>query len=152
PAYMAPEQYGLSPRGVGPAVDIYALGGILYNCLTAQPPFGMNSGDTVPTAPTEAPPAPSEMIPDLPAELDDIVLRCLERDPAQRYATAGELADELEAWLARGDESIPSAPRARRSKSKPSSSRGIPRAAIYGAGLVAVVVFSIGLTVLIRNN
>ena len=113
PAYMAPEQYDMSSRTIGPAADIYALGGILYTCLTARPPFGMNStGDTLPSAPTESPPAPSEMRPDLPTELDDIVLRCLERDPAARYATAGELADDLDAFLSGDPDAVKPRPQA----------------------------------------
>ncbi|HEX3314174.1 MAG TPA: protein kinase [Gemmataceae bacterium] len=147
PAYMAPEQYGLSSRSIGPAADIYALGGILFTCLTARPPFGMSaSGDTLPSAPTESPPAPSEMRPDLPAALDDIVLRCLERDPAARYATAGDLADELDAFLSGDPDAVKPRPKAKRRVAK--SSGGIPRSVLYGVGLFGIVFFSIVLTVL----
>ena len=143
PAYMAPEQYGLSSRSIGPAADIYALGGILYTCLTARPPFGMSaSGDTLPTAPTDSPPAPSEMRPDLPGELDEIVLRCLERDPAARYATAGELADDLDAFLSGDPDAVKPRPRAKRRVAK-SLPGGIPRPVLYGVGLFGIVFFSI---------
>ena len=100
PAYMAPEQYTASAKAVAAAVDIYALGAILYQCLTGQPPFKQEgSNDTFPIAPAKAPPAPSKLLRDLPAELDAIVLKCLEKEPEHRYASAGALADDLEAWL-----------------------------------------------------
>src|SRR5207302_1284336 len=97
PAYMAPEQHGLSPRSVGPATDVYALGAILYELLTSQPPFLANStGDTLQMQKDDAPP-PSALRPGVDPALDAIVLRCLERSPADRYASAGALADDLEA-------------------------------------------------------
>jgi serine/threonine protein kinase len=101
PAYMAPEQYTASAKAVAAAVDIYALGAILYQCLTGQPPFKQEgSNDTFPIAPAKAPPPPSKLLSDLPPELDAIVLKCLEKEPERRYLSAGALADDLEAWLA----------------------------------------------------
>ncbi|MFO0867100.1 MAG: serine/threonine-protein kinase [Gemmataceae bacterium] len=100
PAYMAPEQYTASVKAVAAAVDIYALGAVLYQCLTGQPPFKQEgSNDTFPIAPTKAPPPPSKWLSDSPLELDAIVLKCLEKEPERRYTSAGALADDLEAWL-----------------------------------------------------
>jgi predicted Ser/Thr protein kinase len=109
PSYMAPEQaYGKARGEVGPAADVYALGGLLYYTLTGSPPF---SGDSLPEIllrVVHEPPTPIRWSrPLVPAELEAICLKCLSKDPAQRYPSAGALADALRAWESRPAEQLP---------------------------------------------
>jgi serine/threonine-protein kinase len=96
PSYMAPEQALGKTHGIGPSVDIYALGAVLYGLLTGRPPF---RGET----PTETelqvihhdPVPPSRLNPRVPRDLETICLTCLHKAPERRYATAAALADDL---------------------------------------------------------
>lgn len=98
PEYMAPEQ--LANSSVGPPSDIYALGLVLYEMLTGQSPFhSENVAETISRQAYQMPPPPSRLRPDLPRRLDLVVLRCLEKDPQQRFATAAELERALEGDL-----------------------------------------------------
>jgi serine/threonine protein kinase len=101
PAYMAPEQAGGGKSGrIGLATDVYALGAILYECLTRQPPFRADSIiDTLMKAATEEPVPPRRLRPDCPSDLETICLKCLEKDPKRRYASAEELAGDLQRYL-----------------------------------------------------
>ncbi len=97
PTYMAPEQ----ARGteVDARTDVYALGAVLFRMLCGRPPFEKGSqAETLQAHVWDAPPKPS-WIADVPPELETIVLRCLRKAPAERFATAGALADALEAFL-----------------------------------------------------
>jgi serine/threonine-protein kinase len=97
PSYMAPEQ-ALGSTALTPACDVYALGIVLFELLTGQTPFRDDSAmGVVLKHLNDPPPAPSSIRPTLPPALDAVVLRALDKEPAARFASAGELAQALAA-------------------------------------------------------
>ena len=97
PAFMAPEQGSEDIVPVGPHSDVYALGAILYMLLTGQPPNkGATPLSTILKVISPTPPAPvRELRPEVPAELERIVMACLAKRPAERPASAQALVEEL---------------------------------------------------------
>jgi hypothetical protein len=101
PGYMAPEQAGSKRKDIGPATDVWALGAILYECLTGRAPFKAASViDTLLQVAQEEPPRPTKLRAGCPQELELICLKCLEKDTKKRYPGAQHLADDLGRFLA----------------------------------------------------
>jgi WD40 repeat protein len=97
---MAPEQAQGRTSEIGPATDVHALGAIFYEALTGKPPFQATSVvDTLHQVVHQQPTPPRSLRPNIPADLERICLRCLQKEPTQRYASAAALADDLRRHL-----------------------------------------------------
>jgi tetratricopeptide (TPR) repeat protein len=100
PAYMSPEQANGRRGTITTASDIYGLGAIFYALLTGKPPFcGDSVMETLDAVRNRPPVPPTNPSASTPRDLETICLKCLEKDPRRRYASAQALADDLHAWL-----------------------------------------------------
>lgn len=99
PLYMAPEQARGQTSRIDRRTDVYGLGATLYELLCGRRPFESDSTlDVLWKVLNEEPPALREIEPSVPVDLETIVMKCLEKDPARRYESARALADDLKAW------------------------------------------------------
>lgn len=100
PAYMSPEQAGGVVRVLTAATDIYGAGAVLYELLTGRPPFiSPDPLQTVLMVLKQQPVAPRTLQPRIPRDLENITLKCLQKNPKHRYASSAELADDLQRFL-----------------------------------------------------
>jgi tRNA A-37 threonylcarbamoyl transferase component Bud32/tetratricopeptide (TPR) repeat protein len=138
PPYMAPEQTSGKSKEIGPATDVYALGAILYECLTGRPPFkAATAWDTLKQVLNDDPVPPRQLNSGTPRDLETICLKCLQKEPEKRYASAADLAEDLRRFQARVP--IVGRPVGRIERAWSWSRRNPKDAALIGAGLLAFV-------------
>jgi|GEM_PF-945879 len=100
PSYMPPEQAAGRTREIRETADVYSIGAILYACLTGRPPHQAATAMETVMQVLDAEPAPPRLLnPQVPRALEAICLKCLHKEPARRYGTAQQLADELQRYL-----------------------------------------------------
>lgn len=141
PSYMPPEQ--ASGGTIVPASDVYALGAVLYAVLTGRPPFyAADTLETISQVLNAEPVSPRRLNPNVARDLETIVLKCLEKSPQRRYATAEELAEELERYVT--GRPIRARPISRPERLWRWCRRNPPRAVAAGVALLLLIVILIG--------
>ncbi|MGE5190858.1 MAG: WD40 repeat domain-containing serine/threonine-protein kinase [Deltaproteobacteria bacterium] len=150
PAYMSPEQAQGRTAEIGVRTDVYAIGATLYELLTGRPPFHAGSHVETLRQVIESDPVPPRLLnPGFPRDLETVALKCLEKDPARRFSSAGELADELARFLA--GKPIRSRPIGSLSRLARWSRRRPAAAALVAVSAAAAIAVVAGLSVHYRN-
>jgi serine/threonine protein kinase len=126
--YMAPEQVRGELDSIGEVTDVYGLGTIFYECLTGHRPFRGESTAVAYQIVEQSPQSPRQSRPEVPISLERICLKCLEKDPRNRYAGANQLAQALEQFLTGDGEEEPTENEPTRSDEKPKEGRPTPPA------------------------
>jgi serine/threonine-protein kinase len=143
PTYMSPEQAAADPQ-VDHRADIYALGIVAYEMLAGQPPFDSDQPAMILAAHVTQPPPPlSQFRPDLPPGLEDVIMRCLAKRPAERWESAAALGDALEPFLLPSGAVTP--------VGTSPVSREARRRTLAGAGIV-VVILALLVALLVRDR
>jgi len=138
PSYMAPEQAEARTHAIGPATDVYGLGAILYEMLTGRPPFESDSSlTTLRKLVAQDPLPPSQLHRKVPRDLETICLKCLEKDPARRYPSAEDLAEDLHRFLS--NQPIEARPTGWWGRSVKWMRRHPTKAAVFGILIMAVL-------------
>jgi formylglycine-generating enzyme required for sulfatase activity len=136
-SYMAPEQAAGKVRDTGPAADVYALGALLYECLTGRPPFQGAPHVVLVSVLNDEPVPPSRLGAKVPADLETICLTCLSKEPVRRYPSAEALAEDLRRF--RAGEPVQARPVGRLERVVKWAKRQPARAALLGVTLLALV-------------
>jgi WD40 repeat protein len=146
PGYMAPEQASQHDRQAGPATDVYGLGAILYELLTGRPPVtGSDLMDVLLRLRQEEAIPPRRLQPSVPRDLETVCLKCLQKDPRHRYASAEALADDLRRFL--DGKPIAARPVSMPERAWRWAKRNRAEAATLGAVAVLLVVLALGSTI-----
>jgi WD40 repeat protein len=146
PEYMAPEQANQRTRQVGPATDVYGLGAILYDLLTGRPPVtGSDLMDLLLRLREQEAIPPRRLNPSVPRDLETVCLKCLQKDPRHRYASAEALADDLRRFL--DGKPIAARPVSRPERAWRWAKRNPTEAATLGAVALLLVVLAVGSSV-----
>ncbi len=145
PSYMAPEQAEGKGKAVGPTADVYALGAILYECLTGRPPFRAATPlDTILQVVAEEPVSPRWLQPKVPRDLETICLKALAKAPGERYLSADELAEDLRRF--RAGEAIEARPVGRLERASKWARRHPARAAATALVVLVLGLGGVGVT------
>jgi len=151
PSYMAPEQAQGFLDLVSERTDVYGLGAILYELLVGEPPFVGPTAEVLGRVVRDDPIPPRRRIADLPPALEAVCLKCLSKDAAHRYPSAGEVAKEVQRFLA--DEPIDAFPEPKSARARRWVNRHRTLAAVVVATLVvATACLSIATTLLMLSN
>ncbi|MFO0808258.1 MAG: serine/threonine-protein kinase [Gemmataceae bacterium] len=151
PSFMSPEQADGRTKEIGPPTDIHALGAILYDLLTGRPPFlGADPMDTIMQVRNLDPVPPTRWNPRTPLDLENIVLKCLQKEMSKRYASAGALADDLRRFVA--DEPVMARPTPAWEKAYKWAKRRPTAAAVVGLSTLLAASLLVGSIALARSE
>ncbi len=140
PSYMPPEQASGKRGQVGPLSDVYSLGAVLYALLTGRPPFQAATGlDTLLQVLDQEPVPPRQLNRSIPRDLETICLKCLEKEPSRRYASARDLVADLDRYL--NKQTIKARPSSRRERLVKWMRRRPAAAALLGVSVAAAIGF-----------